>query len=476
MSLSPTGLPTPRSGLGARGTGSPSDLGGLGLRERLAGLGYRSRPFPGQPTKHASWGPRGRRAEGAAVEDVARRLGGEVRENAHGPVVILEQLVQAPLGRLPEAETARLLGVSPSGDALRRPCFFDTETTGVSGGAGTQAFLCALAWPAPGGVLVRQYLLADPALERPLLEEVRADLLDGDALVTYNGRAFDLPLLEGRLLMSRMAPLPPGLPHLDLLKPVRRIFRARLGGCTLGGVEEAVLGRDRGWDIPGFLIPESYFAFLRRGDPEPLREVLAHNRQDVVSLSLLLDHLCALVEDGRDPAAPPADPDLRGAGPLDAAHPLDRFGVGRLLEMEGETAAATAVYAGLWREVETVANPAREAAWVWDGDVWPGAWSPVELGYVVGLRLAVAHRRAGRRDLAVPILESLWRRHPRPLEAGIMLAKHLEHQRRDHQGALELVAAALEAVDLQPPRDRREERLVEDLTRRRARLSRRVGA
>lgn len=403
------------------------------LRERLQSLGYQARGT--------------RPAAERDLEGIARVLGAEVRENAHGPVLVLEDLVRTPLGRLPDAREARLLGLRPEGGTLLRPCFFDTETTGVSGGAGTQAFLCALAWPAPGGLLLRQYLLADPSLERAMLEEVRADLLDGDGLVTYNGRSFDCPLLEGRLLMARMAPLPRSLPHLDLLQPARRIFRARLGGCTLGGVESAVLGRDRGPDIPGFLIPETYFAYLRSGDPEPLREVLAHNRQDVVSLSLLLDHLCGLLGDG-----------------LAAAHPLDRFGVARLLDAAGAGEPALALYAGLWAESDC-----------WAGEVWPGPWSPVELAYVTGLRLAVALRRAGRRESAVPILEALWRRHPRPLEAGIMLAKHLEHHRRDRPAALQLVGAALDAVEARPSRDRREERFFDDLVRRRARLARLVG-
>src|SRR5205807_9523180 len=128
-------------------------------------------------------------------------------------------------------------------------------------------FLIAMGWRLDHGFLLRQYLLPDPAMEQAFLAEVCADLERSALLVSYNGRAFDTPVLQSRLVMAR----PPGdaldQPHLDLLFPVRRIFKARVGSCTLGNVEAEVLGRDRGDDIPGFLIPDLYFSFLRRRDP-----------------------------------------------------------------------------------------------------------------------------------------------------------------------------------------------------------------
>jgi hypothetical protein len=297
---------------------------------------------------------------------------------------------------------------------------------------------------------MRQYLLPDPACEQAFLEAISTDLGGSAAVVSYNGRSFDAPVLEGRFLMARRSPECLRKPHLDLLHPVRRIFKARLGSCTLQNVESRVLGRDRGDDIPGHLIPEMYFSYLRSRDPEVLRTVLAHNRQDVVSLSLLLDHLVGVLDH---------------AG---SAHPLDRFGAARLLESVGEVERAVALYEELWQEVDGA----------WDGEVWPGSWTPVELAYDLGLRLATAHRRRGCVERSELVLRAIWRRHPEPWEAGIMLAKVLEHRRKDPSAAIEVVNAALGALESASRRSPREEGWVVDLRRRHDRLAARapVGA
>ncbi|MHB8507696.1 MAG: ribonuclease H-like domain-containing protein [Candidatus Dormibacteria bacterium] len=378
---------------------------------------------------------------------MATRLGVEVAENDFGQFLVREEVVASPISALCPGAVQRVSGVDLSALDPARLCFFDTETTGLSGGVGTQVFLAALAWRVPSGLLLRQYLLADPSLERAMLVQVRKDLAASEALVTYNGRAFDMPLLENRLLLARLPGLAGVHPHLDLLHPVRRMFKARLGSCSLGQVEALVLGRDRGDDIAGHLIPEAYFAFLRSRRPGLLRAVLAHNRQDVASLSLLLDHIGFAVENpGR-------------------LHPLDRFSLARCLETRGFAAPALELYAALWGESEGG----------WDGELWPGAWTPVELAYVTGMRLATGHRRLGSGHLGEAILKQLWLRHPRPWEAGIMLAKHLEHRRRDRRAALEVVAAALDALEGLGPRDGREERFASDLRHRRARLEKGVS-
>jgi uncharacterized protein YprB with RNaseH-like and TPR domain len=401
------------------------------LRERLESLGRPARA------------PRAR-AE-ADLDALARGLRGEVRENGWGPYVVVEELLPLPPG-LPwdPLEPGWLAGAAGGELAEEGLCFFDTETTGLNGGVGNHAFLVALGWRLGQAMLMRQYVLPDPALELPFLEAVAADIGASGALVSYNGKTFDVPVLEGRLLMSRCSTECLRRPHLDLLHPSRRLFKARLGACNLQNVEAMVLGRDRGDDIPGFLIPEMYFDYLRRRDPSVLREVLAHNRQDVVSLSLLLDHLvrCLREEAG--------------------AHPLDRFGAARLLETVGEGERALEVYLALWEESEGS----------WDGEVWPGNWTPVELAYVIGLRLATMHRRRGSVDDGEAVLAWLWRRHPRAWEAAIMLAKHLEHRRKDRNAAAEVVAAAIAALETERYLAPGEERCLADLRRRAARLSR----
>jgi len=378
------------------------------------------------------------------LESVAAALGGEVVESEAGQAILVEQVHAIPPAR-PGDGIARL-GLDPDATAGGL-CFLDTETTGLSSGAGNQVFLIAMAWRRAEALVVRQYILADPGHEAAFLDAACADISASGALVTYNGRSFDVPVLQTRLVMTRRPPIPDDKPHLDLLWPVRRAYRPRLGVCTLGNVEMMVLGRDRGEDVPGYLIPELYFKFLRRRDPDMLHAILAHNRQDVVTLSLLLDRL---LDDLDEPVA---------------CHPLDRIGLARLLEAAGDVAGALHVYERTWLEADDA----------WDGEIWPGDWTAVEVAYIAGLRLALLRRRAGEHDAAQRVLAELWQRHPAPFEAGIMLAKHLEHRRKDVTGALDVVAAAADALEEMPGRTVREDRWLGDLRRRRLRLERKVA-
>ena len=404
------------------------------LRDRLESLGRRPTARP--------------RTRDADLQGLAASLGGSVGENGAGAFVVVEEVYPLPPRTGAWDDAPPWLFGADSNPPEPTMCFFDTETTGLSGGVGNQVFLMAMAWRVAGGLLMRQYLLPDPAFEQAFLEAITADLDGSAAVVSYNGRSFDAPVLEGRFLMARRSAECLRKPHLDLLHPVRRIFKARLGSCTLQNVESRVLGRDRGDDIPGHLIPEMYFSYLRSRDPELLRTVVAHNRQDVVSLSLLLDALVGVLDHGG------------------SAHPLDRFGAARLLESVGEVERAVALYEELWLEVDGD----------WDGEVWPGSWTPVELAYVLGLRLAAAHRRRGFVERSEVVLQAIWRRHPQPWEAGIMLAKVLEHRRKDRSAAIEVVSAALSALELVSWRSPKEERWVIDLRKRHHRLATRAPA
>jgi uncharacterized protein YprB with RNaseH-like and TPR domain len=181
-------------------------------------------------------------------------------------------------------------------EPLPAAAYFDTETTGLSTGAGTVIFLAGVARLERGRLTVRQYLLPDYPQERPLLRAVAADLAGFERLVTYNGRAFDVPMLAARLtfpgLFREQAALPDR--HDDLLPDARRLFRRPLGGARLADVESGVLGVRRGSDCPGSEVPARYFGYLRGGSPDILAEVLDHNFQDVVSLALLEAELCRL--------------------------------------------------------------------------------------------------------------------------------------------------------------------------------------
>jgi hypothetical protein len=180
--------------------------------------------------------------------------------------------------------------------------FFDLETTGLSGGAGTCAFLVGCgAFDDGGGFVTRQFVLLGHADERPLLKMVGAELTQAGALVTFNGKSFDAPLIETRYLFHRLEWTGGELPHLDVLHPARRFWgdgRAGETPCSLQALEHVVLGVRRTADVPGSEIPSRYFHFVRTGDARPLVAVLEHNRRDLLSLAGLTARLLDLVRRG----------------------------------------------------------------------------------------------------------------------------------------------------------------------------------
>jgi uncharacterized protein YprB with RNaseH-like and TPR domain len=172
--------------------------------------------------------------------------------------------------------------------AGERLLFLDLETTGLSGGTGTYAFLCGLGTVCGEYFKVVQFFLKNPAHEAEWLGAVDACIPKNATLVTYNGKTFDIPMLTTRHILSRMRPHWESSPHVDLLYFSRRLYRGYLESCSLGSVETHVLGvRRAGEDVPGFLIPEIYARYLRTGDAAPLRGVFYHNELDIASLASL---------------------------------------------------------------------------------------------------------------------------------------------------------------------------------------------
>ena len=142
---------------------------------------------------------------------------------------------------------------------------------------------------------MRQYFLADLAHEQAMLAMLAADTARFDGLVTYNGRSFDVPFVETRLTLARLpSPYAP-LAHFNLLHPVRRLYKHRMPGCRLAEAERRLLKLDRPDDVPGWLIPQLYFDYLRAGRASPLRGVFRHNAEDVLSLVGILASLAKLL-------------------------------------------------------------------------------------------------------------------------------------------------------------------------------------
>jgi uncharacterized protein YprB with RNaseH-like and TPR domain len=196
----------------------------------------------------------------------------------------LAQLVGPPRKATCEA---RRQGIEVPVDP-RRLCFFDTETTGLAGGAGTRAFMVGLARFERDGLAITQYTTATMAAEAAMLEALLADLADAPILVSYNGRSYDRPLLSTRLKLARLPDPLAALPHLDLLHPTRRRWRGVLPNCRLSTVERQWLGIVREHDLPGSEAPAAWLSYLRGGSAALLRRVGEHNAQDLASLAALL--------------------------------------------------------------------------------------------------------------------------------------------------------------------------------------------
>jgi hypothetical protein len=193
------------------------------------------------------------------------------------------------------------------------------------------AFLAGVGEWTPEGFRTTQFLLPSYASERAMLHALNAYLGEDALLVTYNGRTFDVPVMELRGEMQRVPQVVCDLPHLDLLHAARRLWRASEDGdrsCRLTHLEESVLGVGRVGDVGGFEIPARYFQFVRGGGAQVLEPVLMHNRLDLLSLAALTAHAQRIVCDGRE--APPSG--------------STAYGLGALYERAGWVDAATSCY------------------------------------------------------------------------------------------------------------------------------------
>jgi uncharacterized protein YprB with RNaseH-like and TPR domain len=391
---------------------------------------------------------------GAYAEALERYGRGLVRFSARGDEqAALEFDRVSPAGSPSEIGDAPPIGHdAPIGDDEERLLFFDLETTGLSGGAGICAFLIGCGWFEGSHFRTRQYFLSGYAYEPALLRRASDSAAEAGRLVTFNGKTFDVPLIEGRYLFHRLASPFSDLPHLDLLHHARRLWRYRPGpvqapserfasyfratalrdefrgrpsrpalaaaaaSCALGELEDVVLGFARVGDVPGADIPSRYFHYVRTGDVRPLEPVLAHNRFDLISLAALTGVVARMVEEGPDAAT--------------NAH--ECLALGRLYERSGKRDRAAACF----RRAGQVETPS--AAWASDPGVQREALR----------RLATTCRRERRHDEAA----DAWERMLVLAEGGAAdhealeaLAVHHEHRSKDLAAARTYVLRALAA-------------------------------
>jgi hypothetical protein len=215
----------------------------------------------------------------------------------------------------------------------------------------------------------------------------------GDTVVSYNGKTFDLPLLRSRFIQNRVPFRLDAVLHLDLLHAARRFWKRRLGSCTLGNVERAILGIERHGDVPGHEIPQIWFDYLRTRDARPLVPVFYHHKMDILSLVALTAWLAQCLR----------EPDGRGF-----THADDRLSLARLYYRR--------------KQYEEAASHAERL--LEDEDQWDARKECLEL-------LAASCKRLGDRQRLEDTLSLLVRENPRDLAARLELAKHHEHHTRN---------------------------------------------
>ena len=231
--------------------------------------------------------------------------------------------------------TSRSAAGSTGSSERHRQLFIDLETTGLAGGAGTYAFLVGCAWFDDCVFHVRQLFMSSAAIEPSLLEMLTTLAASADLIVSFNGKSFDLPLIETRYLFHRRATPFADLPHLDMLHAARRLWRADEddgpGGssCRLTTLEATVCGHVREDDVPGSEAPMRYFHYVRTGDARPLAGVFEHNRLDLLSLAMLTSRAAQLADEGV--------PLLKTA--------REAVGLGQLLERSGDVVNARRCFA-----------------------------------------------------------------------------------------------------------------------------------
>jgi len=202
----------------------------------------------------------------------------------------LKQHGSADIGALSELPATLLDALSDNGipdAAPHRWAFLDTETTGLAGGSGTYAFLIGVGRITTDGFRVKQFFMRDYVEEKSVLAALEAHLSEFDVMITYNGKAYDQPLLETRYRMCRHKPPFGRMEHLDLLFGARRLWKLRLESCRLVQLEQQILGVFREGDLPGELIPYVYFEYLRSREAQKLVPIFHHNAMDILTLACL---------------------------------------------------------------------------------------------------------------------------------------------------------------------------------------------
>ncbi len=352
-------------------------------------------------------------------------------EHRHGRIE-LDRLLRIPR----ESFSVLARGSDGAEIDLERALFLDTETTGLAGGSGTYAFLIGLGFVEDGAFVLRQLFMRDYREEAAMLRGFIELASRFELLVSYNGKSFDVPLLETRFVLTRQQFSFEEKLHFDLLHPARSLWKARFESCRLTELEQWLLGIERENDVPGHLIPEIYFRFVRTGDAGELPHVFEHNAQDILSLAALTVSASDMLDEENLPE-----------------NPIDDFSLGRL-------------FARVENEERSILHYERA--------VESGLTGTARRRSLRGL--AELHKRRGEIERARELWEELSREDGGESVLALHeLAMHFEHRDRDYGSALAHCESALERLDsgFELPLGFRE-RWREAFDHRRRRLSRRL--
>lgn len=345
---------------------------------------------------------------------------GQVLDTPHGPCFVVE--TRCPLdhahGELrlsaldPDTHPSPLLSCLAGDRRLVQmdygsAIFFDIETSGLGIGAGVYAFMVGFGTFEGDEFCVRQYFMRDYGEEDALLYLLAQQMQERRWWISFNGRNFDLPILQSRFTCGRLRMPLPEAPHLDLLYPARRLWRRRLRSCSLSSLESGALQVPRGADVPGWLVPQIYFDYLRYGDTTYMPQVFYHNAHDVLSLVTLTARVERLLSNAE------------GTG----EHATDLYSLSMIQAAQGQ-------YAKAERSCERA--------------IAQGL--PAELQDEAQHSLARLCKRNGRMEHSVQIWQELGARGS--ASACVQLAKYYEHHERDPRVAAAWVCQALAMEDL----------------------------
>ena len=320
---------------------------------------------------------------------------------------------------------------------IERLLFLDTETTGLGGGTGTFAFLVGLGHLTENGFHLIQLLMRAPEEEPAMLYLLNQYVSQFDAVVTYNGKSFDIPLLNTRHVLNGFTTPFSQMSHVDLLPLARRLWRNRLPSRSLGNLEAALVGVARTQEeVPGFLIPEIYFDYLRSGDAQQLAGVMYHNAMDILSLAALFQYTAELLEDPLGYTIPQS---------------LDVVAIARLYEELGMYQPAIQLY---------------------ESGLEMGMPEPFFIDTLE--RFAILFRKRGEWERTVELWQKAVDHHQ--VTACVELAKYYEHQQRQCDQALIWTERAINMVDewMSGIATRRE--MHKELEHRKARLQRKLDS